>query len=920
MLTIGGKHLRKRYVRPNNITDIYSGATHIWPYITDTIISEWDIQLSASQTNVSNEGGSITLIHSTSRTITDVWVNYDGNTANCYKTYTTESTTASLSTTLGTINGNILTIPANSEYSDKTITITASYGGVNKSIIITQEANKTPIIVDYDDWTLNIYSHISTISKSGGSANIIVDCCRRVIWSDGSHTWEQYKGDVSLTTDFGTLSDKEVTGDVGNTTLIVEANNTTNSRTITVSGTVNVYGTQLSDTVQFTQEAGDVPTITSYSDWYLSLSAYPSTISNYTSSVLITADCYRYIYWSNGDVTWEESEELVTLSTTIGYLDNTEVSGNYGSTYLTVGANSSTSSRTIIVSGSTTVGGKYLSESVQITQEAGEEVENPTITDYGDWKLDLDTSKDSISSSGGQTTITANCYRSIQWSDGSYTQENYSGNVSLSTNLGTLSSSTVSGNNGTSTLTFSENTSTDSKTALVTGSVIINGATLTSSVTITQEGKQNSTPTITSYGEWSVSVYSSKSSVSSSGGTSTITAICSRAVNWSDGDTTTEYSSNNVTLSVSSGGTLDKTSVSSNFGTTTLTLDSNNTTSSITVTVTATCQSKQDTCSVTINGIQAPVVNSYGEWSLYVSADPTELTSSGGTSTITATCSRDVNWSDGNKTTEYSNTNITLSTDKGQLSSTSVSSNSGTSTLTMSENTSTSSTVTATIIATCQGKSDTCTVTVAKKPAATITSYGSWNLTVSASPTSISSEGGTSTITADCYRDVNWSDGTVTAEYSSNSISLSTNLGTLSNTSVSSNQGVSTLTILANTDTSDKTATITATCQSKSDTCSVVIEGAEPEEPNYSYNADLVINDNQAIGWKIFYNEDSYKEGDIIDWVGAHYGSTTITINTNNLPLQICRINICNDPFPPTDWVYTLTEFNEGDTITVDVS
>lgn len=103
----------------------------------------------------------------------------------------------------------------------------------------------------------------------------------------------------------------------------------------------------------------------------------------------------------------------------------------------------------------------------------------------------------------------------------------------------------------------------------------------------------------------------------------------------------------------------------------------------------------------------------------------------------------------------------------------------------------------------------------------TISSYGEWTISVSASPTSVSSSGGTSTITASAKRTVYWVSGDVTEE--TGNPTLSTNLGSLSSTS-----SPSTLTLGENTSTSSRTATIKATHGGKSATCTVTQAGAEP--------------------------------------------------------------------------------------------
>lgn len=103
----------------------------------------------------------------------------------------------------------------------------------------------------------------------------------------------------------------------------------------------------------------------------------------------------------------------------------------------------------------------------------------------------------------------------------------------------------------------------------------------------------------------------------------------------------------------------------------------------------------------------------------------------------------------------------------------------------------------------------------------TISSYGEWTISVSASPTSVPSSGGTSTITASAKRTVYWASGDVTEE--TGNPTLSTNLGSLSSTA-----SPSTLTLGENTSTSSRTATITATYSGKSATCTVTQAGAEP--------------------------------------------------------------------------------------------
>lgn len=137
---------------------------------------------------------------------------------------------------------------------------------------------------------------------------------------------------------------------------------------------------------------------------------------------------------------------------------------------------------------------------------------------------------------------------------------------------------------------------------------------------------------------------------------------------------------------------------------TTVSASANEITSNRTGTVTITQNESNKTATISLSQ-SGDDVSSYGEWVITVSANPTSVSSSGGTSTITASATRTVYWESGDVTEETGNP--TLSTNLGSLSSTA-----SPSTLTLGENTSTSSR-TATIKATHGGKSATCTVTQA---------------------------------------------------------------------------------------------------------------------------------------------------------------------------------------------------------------
>lgn len=201
-----------------------------------------------------------------------------------------------------------------------------------------------------------------------------------------------------------------------------------------------------------------------------------------------------------------------------------------------------------------------------------------------------------------------------------------------------------------------------------------------------------------------------------------------------------------------------------------------------TVTITQNESNKTATISLSQSG---DTISSYGEWTISVSANPTSVSSSGGTSTITASAKRTVYWASGDVTEETGNP--ALSTNLGSLSSTA-----SPSTLTLGENTSTSSR-TATIRATYSGKSATCTVTQSgATPSTTYTFF------VRPYKVSVDSSGGSGSVTITSYKTVGSS--TYDVDYSIDSSTLPS--------WASFNKSTSTFTIQSTTSTTGRTAKV----------------------------------------------------------------------------------------------------------------
>lgn len=217
---------------------------------------------------------------------------------------------------------------------------------------------------------------------------------------------------------------------------------------------------------------------------------------------------------------------------------------------------------------------------------------------------------------------------------------------------------------------------------------------------------------------------------------------------------------------------------------TTVSASANESTSNRTGTVTITQNESNKTATISLSQ-SGDDVSSYGEWTISVSANPTSVSSSGGTSTITASAKRTVYWTSGDVTEETGNP--TLSTNLGSLSS-----SSSPSTLTLGENTSTSSR-TATIKATHGGKSATCTVTQSGATPSTTYTFSIYPYKVN-----VGSSGGSGSVTIRSYKTVGSS--TYDVDYSIDSSTLPS--------WASFNKSTSTFTIQSTTSTIGRTAKV----------------------------------------------------------------------------------------------------------------
>lgn len=334
---------------------------------------------------------------------------------------------------------------------------------------------------------------------------------------------------------------------------------------------------------------------------------------------------------------------------------------------------------------------------------------------------------------------------------------------------------------------------------------------------------------------------------------------------------------------------------------TTVSASANEGTSNRTGTVTITQNESNKTATISLSQ-SGDTISSYGEWTISVSANPTGVSSSGGTSTITASAKRTVYWASGDITEETGNP--TLSTNLGSLSS-----SSSPSTLTLGENTSTSSR-TATIKATHGGKSATCTVTQAgaEPTIEYVFTISPWQVNVGAS-------GGTGDIGFTSYKLVN-----------GNQISLgySIDSSTLPSWATYSNGR---FTISSNSSTSSRSANVyfTQSESGKRDYATISQSGYVPPADNYVFTwEDGSTSDVSAsFPWDFSTNGTaanipvvSTKNGSSQSWSVSSKPSWITTSTTSSK----VTISASDNSGSARSGKVVLTQSGSGNTLTVNVS
>ncbi|NMW68860.1 fimbrillin family protein [Phocaeicola vulgatus] len=552
----------------------------------------------------------------------------------------------------------------------------------------------------------------------------------------------------------------------GNQVLAVN-NTTTNARSITVKGSYN--GITSDNSLTITQDAG-AKQYASWSDWSVTVSANPETVANTGGTSVITADAARTRAWTWNGVGGSGGTETDRATPSLSAAGS---GFSLSGTTLTAGNNTTTSERSCTVTA--THAGK--SATCTVKQPAG-------TTGYGDWKVNISASPTTIAAAGGTSTLTCSAARDVYTNGVKTGTETATPVISGSAAGFSLSGKTVSAGNNTS-------TSTRSITYTVTH------AGKSASCTITQSAGNRQ---YASWSAWNVTVSANPATIAASGGTSSISAAATRTRTWTwngvSGSGGTETDRATPSLSAAGSGF--------SLSGTTLTAGNNTTASERSCTVTATSNGRSAAC--TVRQSAGSQTTEYGNWttgSLSVSASPSGIGSSGGTSRLSATASQSrpkyTKWNGitTGTTTEYRS--VDVSSSASWSGSASGFSRSGT-TVTVAANGSTSSR-NCTYTASYGGKSGHVTIHQDGKPADVIT-YGYIFTLGAVSGDDVVSTGGTVTYSVTSQK-ITYTNGSETSR---------SNIGWSASANVSwISAGTNSATVSENPTTSDRSGTITLT-------------------------------------------------------------------------------------------------------------
>lgn len=562
---------------------------------------------------------------------------------------------------------------------------------------------------------------------------------------------------VNLTASF---TSSTTLGSISNNILTIANNESTNTKSGTLTVTFTLENNQTKQASgALNQTAGSKV----YTDWVLDLQTDGTTVEAKGGTRTITANVARRTYkWNNTGTVYSE-----TATPTLSISGSASLNGNS----IIFTSNESVSARSAVLTASY-VG---LSKTVTITQAAGSKVYSA----WSAWTVSISASTQTIGASGGTSTITTSASRSRTWTWNGVGTTHTDTETGTPTFSGTATGFTLSG----TTVTASNNESTNSRSINITAT----HSGVTKSITISQSAGSK---VYGSWSKWTINKSSSGTTIAASGGSGTVsapTAIRTRSYTWNGtGTSYTEQGTGTPTLTKQSGDG----SFSVSGTTATVSYGNNTTTSSKSTVVRATMDTEYVDTTFT-QSAGSKVYGSWSIWSVYCNASSFTVSASGGSVTIYSGASRSRSWTwngvSGSGGTESESGTPTLSASgSGSLSRT---------TLSYGNNTSTSSRTTR-VTASYGGSSNYCDITQSAG-SKTYSSWGAWNITLTANPITIAAAGGNSTLSTSATRSRTWQwngTGTTYTEQDSGTPTLSKVSGaaTLNNKTVNYGNNTST--------------------------------------------------------------------------------------------------------------------------------
>lgn len=567
--------------------------------------SAWTVSISASTQTIAASGGSSTITTNASRSRTWTW-NGVGTTHT-----DTETATPTLSGSASgfTLSSKTVTASNNTTTNSRSITITATSNSVSKSITITQSAG-AKVYGSWSAWTVNISADKTSIGATGGTATISTSASRT-----RSYTWNGVAGSGGTETGNGSPTLSKVSGS-GNWTSpkVTYGNNTsTSDKSTVIRATID----STTKDITISQSAG-AKQYSAWSAWTVNISNSGNVAASGGSSN-ITTSASRTRTWTWNGVSGSGGTETGTGTPTLSKVSG---AGSFASNKVTYDNNTSTSTRSTVIRATM----DSVTKDTTVTQNAG----SKTYSSWGAWSISLSANVTTIAAAGGNATLSTSATRSRTWQwngTGTTYTENANGAPTLSKVNGAAS---LSG----STVSYGNNTSTSSRSSVFRATI----DSATKDITISQSAGNKS------YGSWSSwSVYCNASSytVAASGGSVTIYYGASRSRTWTwngvagSGGTETENATPSLSAG-SGGGTLSGSTLSY----------SNNTSTSVRRTrVTANYNDAINFCDIEQRA-GSKVYGSWSEWSVSISASPTNIAAVGGSSTITCSAvrSRQYTW------------------------------------------------------------------------------------------------------------------------------------------------------------------------------------------------------------------------------------------------------------------------------------